>query len=106
MHAVIGEVAVIAWNPKNQKNRFCLTSTWMRNELGKRTCIERFFGRVSLFFHLQRPPLCDWCEATSQAALTCIASVLVGLLVQAASPPDLIRSPKHVLAHLWEDSVL
>src|SRR5581483_3273275 len=26
-------------------------------ELGKRSCLERFFGRVFLFFHLQRPPL-------------------------------------------------
>jgi hypothetical protein len=25
--------------------------------LGKRSSIERFFGRVFLFFHLQRPPL-------------------------------------------------
>jgi transposase len=107
IHAVLGAVAVIPWNPKNQKNRSCLPPTWTRQELGKRSSIERFFGRVFLFFHLQRPPLCGWSEITSQVALTYAASVLVGLAAQQAGRPDLIRSPKQVLAHLWErDSAL
>ncbi len=50
IHAVLGAVAVIPWNPKNQKNRSCLPPTWTREELGKRSSIERFFGRVFLFF--------------------------------------------------------
>jgi hypothetical protein len=37
-----------------------LPPTWTREELGKRSGIERFFGRVFLFFHLQRPPLVGW----------------------------------------------
>jgi hypothetical protein len=41
------------WNPKRQKNRSCLLPTWTKEELGKRSGIERFFGRVFLFFHLQ-----------------------------------------------------
>jgi hypothetical protein len=106
IHAVLGAVAVIPWNPKNQKNRSCLPPTWTREELGKRSGIERFFGRVFLFFHLQRPPLCGWSEVTSQVALTYTASVIVGLAAQAAGRPDLVRSPKRVLAHLWEDSEL
>src|SRR5947209_1831214 len=73
-----------------------------REELGKRSGIERFFGRVFLFFHLQRPPLCGWSEMASQVALTYAASVIVGLAVKQAGRPDLIRSPKRVLAHLWE----
>ena len=56
--------------------------------------------------NLQRPPLCGWSEVTSQVALTYAASVIVGLAAQAAGRPDLIRSPKRVLAHLWEDSEL
>jgi hypothetical protein len=44
---------LVAWNPKRQKNRSCLPPTWTKEELGKRTSIERFFGRVFLFFHLQ-----------------------------------------------------
>jgi transposase len=106
IHAVLGAVAVIPWNPKNQKNRSCLPPTWTREELGKRSSIERFFGRVFLFFHLQRPPLCGWSEMVSQVALTYAASVIVGLAAQQASRPDLIRSPKRVLAHLWEVSEL
>src|SRR5512142_350384 len=103
IHAVLGAIAVIPWNPKNQKNRSCLPPTWTREELGKRSSIERFFGRVFLFFHLQRPPLCGWSEIASQVALTYAASVIVGLAAQQAGRPDLIRSPKRVLAHLWEE---
>jgi transposase len=106
IHAVLGAVAVVAWNPKHQKNRSCLPPAWTREELGKRSAIERFFGRVFLFFHLQRPPLCGWSEIASQVALTYTASVIVGLAAQQAGRPDLIRSPKRVLAHLWEDSQL
>jgi Transposase DDE domain len=102
IHAVLGAVAVIPWNPKRQKNRSCLPPTWPKEELGKRSGIERFFGRVFLFFHLQRPPLCGWSEIASQVALTYAASVIVGLAAQQAGRPDLIRSPKRVLAHLWE----
>jgi len=81
IHSVLGAVAVVAFNPKNQKNRSCLPPTWTREELGKRSAIERFFGRVFLFFHLQRPPLTGWSEIASQVALTYAASVIVGLLL-------------------------
>jgi transposase len=106
IHAVLGAIAVIPWNPKSQKNRSCLPPTWTKQELGKRSGIERFFGRVFLFFHLQRPPLCGWSEIASQVALTYAASVVVGLAAQQAGRPDLIRSPKRVLAHLWEENEL
>lgn len=102
IHRVLGAVAGIPWNPGRQKNRSCLPPTWTKDELGKRSSIERFFGRVFLFFHLQRPPLCGWSEIASQVALTYSASIIVGLAAQQAGRPDLIRSPKRVLAHLWE----
>jgi hypothetical protein len=102
IHRVLGAVAVVAYNPKNRKNRSCLPPTWTRQELGKRSSIERFFGRVFLFFHLQRPPLTGWSEVASQVALTYAASVIVGLAALQAGRPDLIRSPKRVLAHLWQ----
>ncbi len=102
IHAVLGAVAVIPWNPKRQKNRSCLPPTWTAEELGKRTSIERFFGRVFLFFHLQRPPLCGWSAIATRVALTYTASIVVGMAAQRAGRPDLIRSPKRVLAHTWE----
>jgi hypothetical protein len=34
--------------------------------------------------------------------LTYTSSIIVGLAAQRAGRPDLIRSPKRVLAHLWE----
>jgi transposase len=89
IHTVLGAVAVIPWNPKRQKNRSCLPPTWTIEELGKRSAIERFFGRVFLFFHLQRPPLSGW-------------STIVRQVASQAGRPDLIRSPKRVLAHTWE----
>ena len=73
IHTTLGAVAVIPWNPKRQKNRSCLPPTWTADELGKRTAIERFFGRVfSLFsfFRLQRPPLSGWSAVASRVALT------------------------------------
>jgi transposase len=83
IHGVLGAVAVIAWNPKKQKKRSCLPPTWTKEELGKRSSIERFVGRVLLFFHLQRPPLCGWSALASQVALTYAASLIVGLAARA-----------------------
>src|SRR2546421_5930148 len=102
IQAVLGAVAIVPWNPKRQKNRSCLPPTWTKEELGKRSSIERFFGRVFLFFHLQRPPLCGWSAIARQVALTYAASIIVGLAAQHAGRPELIRSPKRVLAHSWE----
>ncbi len=106
IHATLGARAVVPWNPKRQKNRSCLPPTWTKDELGKRTSIERFFGRVFLFFRLQRPPFSGWSAIVSQVALTYTASIVVALAAWQAGRPDLIRSPKRVLAHLWEDSEL
>jgi len=105
IHTTLQAVAVIPWNPKRQKNRSRLPPTWTADGLGKRAAIERFFGRVfSLFgvFHLQRPPLCGWSAVATQVALVYTATVVVGLAAHQAHRPDLIRSPKRVLAHVWE----
>ena len=102
IHATLDAVAVIPWNPKCQKNRSCLPPTWTKEELGNRSGIERFFGRVFLFFHLQRPPLSGWSTIARQVALTYTATIIVALAAQQARRPDLIRSPKRVLAHWWE----
>ena len=102
IHATLGAIAVVPWNPKRQKNRSCLPPTWTKEELGKRSSIKRFFGRVFLFFHLQRPPLSGWSSIVSQVALTYAATIIVALAAQQAGRLDLIRSPKRVLAHTWE----
>ena len=102
IHTVLGAVAVVPWNPKRQRNRSCLPPTWTAAELGKRTAIERFFGRVFLFFRLQRPPLCGWSAVATRVAVTYAASIVVALAAQQAGRPDRIRSPKRVLAYLWE----
>jgi hypothetical protein len=89
---------------KTEESLLPATNLEAREELGKRTSIERFFGRVFLFFRLQRPPFTGWSAIVSQVALTYTASILVALAAWQAERPDLIRSPKRVLAHLWEDS--
>src|SRR5579859_3188892 len=57
IYTALGARAVIPWNAKRQKRRDGLPPTWTADELGKRTSIERFFGRMFIFFRLQRPPV-------------------------------------------------
>jgi hypothetical protein len=102
IHTALHAVAVIPWNPKRQRNRACLPPTWTADQLGQRSAIERFFGRVFLFFRVQRPPLCGWSAVASRLALTYAATIVVALAAHQAGRPDLIRSPKRVLAHSWE----
>jgi len=65
-----------------------------------------FFGRIMLFFRRVpsgcRPPLVGWTAVTQRVALTYTAGIVVGLAAQHAGRPDLVRSPKRVLAHDWE----
>jgi hypothetical protein len=88
--------------PSRQKNRSCLPPTWTKEESGKRSGIERFFGRVFLFFHLQRSPLSGCSAIAWQVALTCTATIIVALAAQQAGRPALVRSPRRILAHMWE----
>jgi transposase len=102
IHATLGAVAVVPWNPKNTKRRDGLPPTWTAAELGKRSGIERFFGRVFPFFRLQRPPVVGWTAVVQRVALSYTAAIVVALVAHRAERPDLLRSPKRVLAHLWE----
>jgi transposase len=102
IHTTLGATAIIPWNPKRTKDRTALPPTWTRDEVGKRGSIERFFGRIFLFFHLQRPRVVGWTAVTQQVALTYTASIVVALAAHAYGRDDLIRSPKRVLAHSWE----
>jgi transposase len=70
IHTTLHARAVIPWNPKRQKKRDGLPPTWTAEELGKRTSIERFFGRVMVFFRLQRPPVFGWSAVETRVALT------------------------------------
>jgi hypothetical protein len=56
IHATLHAEAVIPWNPKRQTRRDGLPPTWTAEELGKRTSIERFFGRVLIFFRSSARP--------------------------------------------------
>jgi hypothetical protein len=70
--------------------------------VGKRTSIERFFGRVLVFFPLQRPPAFGWSAAETRVVLACAAVWVIALAGWHAGCPDAIRSPRPVLAHVWE----
>ena len=102
IHTTLGAAAVIPWNPKRQKRRDGLPPTWTAQELGKRTSIERFFGRVFVFFRLQRPPVFGWSAVETRVALTFAAVWVIALAAWQAGRPDLIRSQCLVLAHVWE----
>jgi hypothetical protein len=70
IHTTLHARAVIPWNPKRQKRRDGLPPTWTAEELGTRTSIERCFGRVLIFFRLQRPPVFGWSAVETRVALT------------------------------------
>jgi hypothetical protein len=102
IHIVLGAQAVIPWNPRRQQRRDGLPPTWTAEELGKRTSIERFFGRVLVFFRLQRPPVFGWSAVETRVALIYAAVWVIALAAYQAGRPALIRSPRPVLAHVWE----
>ncbi len=102
IHTVLGVAAVISWNPKRQKRRDGLPPTWTAKELSKRTSIERFFGRVLVCFRVQRPPVFGWSAVETRVALPSVAVWVIALAAWQAGRPDLIRSPRLVLAHVWE----
>jgi hypothetical protein len=104
IHATLHATAVIPWNRHSAEEPFLLASHLEAcEELGKRSAIERF-GWLASFCSFTRPcpPLCGWSAIERQVALTYAASIIVGLTAQHAGRPDLIRSPKRVLAHCWE----
>jgi hypothetical protein len=47
-------------------------------------------------------PVSGWSTMVRQVALTYSATMIVALAARQAKRPDLIRSPKRVLAHTWE----
>jgi hypothetical protein len=75
---------------------------WTAAELGKRSSIERFFGRVLIFFRLQRPPVFGWSAVETRVALSYAAVWVIALAAWQAGHPELIRSPRLVLAHVWD----
>jgi hypothetical protein len=74
-------VAVITRNPRRRDG---LAPTYTAVEMGKRTSIERFFGYILVYFHLQRPPVFDWSAVETQVALTYAAVWILAM------------------AHVWE----
>jgi hypothetical protein len=64
--------------------------------LGKRTSIERFFGRVLIYFWLQRPSVFGWSAVNTRVALTYTAAWVIALAAWQAERPELIRSPRLV----------
>jgi hypothetical protein len=102
IHRALDARVVIPWTPKRQKRRDGLPPTWTAEELSKRTSIERFFGRVFVFFRLQRPPVYGWSAVETRAALTYAAVWAIALVAWQAGHPELIHSPRRVFAHVWD----
>ena len=102
IHVTLRARAVVPWNPKRQKRRDGVSPTWTAQELSKRTSIERFFGHVLVFFRLQRPPIFGWSAVGTRVALTYAAVWVIAIAAWQAGRPGFIRSPRLVLAHVWE----
>jgi hypothetical protein len=88
IHATLGAVAVVPFNPKRCTALSCLPPTWTATELGKRAAIERFFGRLVRVFLLQLPPLAGWSAVTCAVALSFTATIIVALAARAVARPS------------------
>jgi hypothetical protein len=88
--------------PQAAESAGWLPPTWTADELSKRTSVEHFFRRVLVFFRLQRPPVFGWSAVETRVALTYASVWVIALAAYQAGRPDLIRSPRLVLAHVWE----
>jgi hypothetical protein len=51
---------------------------------------------------MQRPPVFSWSAVEMRVALTYAAVWVIALAAWQAGRPALIRSPRLVLAHVWE----
>lgn len=95
IHTVLGAVAVIPWNPKRQKTApVCLPPGPERN-WANAVVLNTSLAGLSLL----SPPTSS---SLWQVVLTYTATIIVALAARQAGRPDLIRSPKRVLAHTWE----
>jgi len=66
-----------------------LPPTWTAAELGKRTNIERLFGRVLVFYRMQRPPVFGWSAVETRVALTYATVWVISLAArQSGRPPS------------------
>jgi hypothetical protein len=52
IHTVLGAWAAIPWNSKWRKRWRGVPPSWAAQELATRSSIERFFGRVLVYFRL------------------------------------------------------
>lgn len=100
IHAVLGAVAVIPWN-RHSSAESLLFTFYLYQRRTRKTQWHRalLWTRFSLLLSPTPSPVWQ-SEIASQVALTYAASVFVGLAAEPAGRPDLIRSPKRVLAHL------
>jgi hypothetical protein len=57
---------------------------------------------VLIFFRLQRPPVFGWPAVETRIALTYAAIWVIALAAWQAGRPEFLRSPRLVLAHVWE----
>ena len=103
IHAVLGAVAVIPGIPNAQRKSRLFTSHLDQYGIGPAAmALNASRGRVFLFFRLQRPPLSGWSTPARQVASASTATIIVALAAHQAGRPDLILSPKRVLAHVWK----
>jgi hypothetical protein len=86
------------------KRRDGLPPTWAADERRKRTRIERVFGRVRVVFRLRRPPVFGRSAVETRVSPTSAAVrvMVMALVAWQECRPDVIRSPRSVLAHVWE----
>ena len=101
---IIDSAPILAWRQTNPDAAVGHAPTQHPRPLLRGYCVQTNASLVASFCSFTRPcpPLCGWSDIERQIALTYAASIIVGLTAQHAGRPDLICSPKCVLAHTCE----
>jgi hypothetical protein len=94
--------AVIPWNPPSAQPCTGVPAPWSAEEVGTRSSSERLVGRVVVCGRLQRAAVLGWSAVETRVALTAAADGGITRAAWQAGRPELIRSPRLVLAHVWE----
>ena len=98
---LFGAKAYVDYNLRRRGKKFLATLPfiwWWKEQLAKRGAIERLFAILKRWYGLKYFQVRGLANVTRYALLTCMAMLLTAQAAQAINRPELMRSPKRLLA--------
>jgi phosphotransferase system glucose/maltose/N-acetylglucosamine-specific IIC component len=98
---LFGAKAYVDYNVRRKGKKFLATLPflwWWKEQLAKRGAIERSIAILKRWYGLKYFQVQGLVSVTRYAVLTCMAMLLTALAAQAIHRPELMRSPKRLLA--------